>query len=152
MYTLFRGLQTGCAVALIMREHDAGGIVLAADTLSSMAGLQLAYRDSVPLDSLARQRWDAALRMQARHTAELEAEHSGLPEPDSAALAVLDTTGASARATLISRWSGYRVVRTRRPLHVGERIYWEVRGRGRAILAAGEVLLKHETDILLTNP
>ncbi len=152
MYSLFRGLQTGCAVALIMREHDAGGIVLAADTLSSMAGLQLAYRDSVPLDSLARQRWDATLRMQARRTAELEAEHSGLPAPDSAVLAVLDTTGASARATLISRWSGYRVVRTRRPLHVGERIYWEVRGRGRAILAAGEVLLKHETDILLTNP
>lgn len=152
MYALFRGLPAGCAVALIMREHDSGGTVLAADTLSSVAGLQLAYRDSVPLDSLARRRWDATMRVQMRRMAELEAERSGAPAPDSAALAVLDTTGAGARATLISRWSGYRMVRTRRPLHVGERIYWEVRGRGRAILAAGEVLLKHETDILLTNP
>ena len=152
MYALFKGLPSGCAVALIMREHDAGGIVLAADTLSSVAGLQLAYRDTVPLDSLAHRRWDETMRVQMRRTAELEAERAGAPTPDSAALAVLDTTGAGARATLISRWSGYRMVRTRRPLHVGERIYWEVRGRGRAILASGEVLLKHETDILLSNP
>jgi len=152
VYPLFRGLPTGCAVALIIREHDAGGIVLAADTLSSVAGLQLTYRDSVALDSLARHRWDDTLRVRARRTAEADAERSGAPAPDSAALAALDTMGASARATLVSRWSAYRLVRTHRPLHVGERIYWEVRGSHRAILASGEVLLKHETDIFLSIP
>jgi hypothetical protein len=152
VYLLFRGLPTGCAVALIIREHDAGGIVLAADTVSSVAGLQLSYHDSVPVDSLARHRWDDTLRVRARRTAEADAERSGAPAPDSATLAALDTMGTSARATLVSRWAAYRLVRTRRPLHVGERIYWEVRGRGRAILASGEVLLKHETDILLSNP
>jgi hypothetical protein len=152
IYPLFKGLPTGCSVALIIREHDTHGIVLAADTLSSVAGLQLAYRDSIPLDSLAPRRWDDTIRLRARRTAEMDAERSGAPPPDSAALARLDSTGASARATLVSHWSAFRLVRTRRPLHVGERIYWEVRGRHRAILASGEVLLTHETDILLGNP
>jgi hypothetical protein len=152
MYPLFRGLRPGCAVALIVREHDSTGVVLAADTLSSVAGLLLTYRDSIPLDSLARKRWDYTIRMFSRRGAEMDSVRANAPAPDSAALAQLDSTSESARATLTGRWSGFRVVRTRRPLHVGEKIYWEVRGIHRVVLARGEVPLRYETEILLANP
>jgi len=152
MYPLFRGLRPGCAVALIVREHDSTGVVLAADTLSSVAGLLLTFRDSIPLDSLARKRWDDTVRVFSRRAAEMDSVRANALPHDSAALAQLDSTGASARATLTGKWSGFRVVRTRRPLHVGEKIYWEVRGIHRVVLARGEVPLRYETEILLANP
>ncbi|MEP7001393.1 MAG: hypothetical protein ABI969_12995 [bacterium] len=152
MYPLFRGLPSGCAVALIVREHDSTGVVLAADTLSSVAGLLLTFRDSMPLDSLARKRWGDSIRVFSRRAAEMDSVRANAPPPDSIALAELDTNGASARVTLTGRWSGFRVVRTRRPLHVGEKIYWEVRGIHRVVLARGEVPLRYETEILLANP
>ncbi|MEO8620830.1 MAG: hypothetical protein ABI625_07185 [bacterium] len=152
MYPLFRGLRPGCAVALIVREHDSTGVVLAADTLSSVAGLLLTFRDSIPIDTLARRRWDDTIRVFSRRAAEMDSVRASAPPPDSVALAQLDSTGASARATLTGRWSGFRVVRTRRPLHVGEKIYWEVRGIHRVVLARGEVPLRNETEILLANP
>ncbi len=152
LYPLFRGLRTGCAVALVIREHDSTGVVLAADTLSSLNGLLLAFRDSVPLDTLARHRWDNALRVFNRRAAEQDSIRAGAPAPDSVSLAQLDSTGANGRATLASRWSTFRVVRTRRPLHVGEQIRWEVRGTHRELLASGEIPLTHDTEILLGNP
>jgi hypothetical protein len=152
LFPLFRGLPTGCSLAFIVREHDSGGTLLAADTLSSLAGLQLVLRDSMPLDTLSRRRWDDSLRLRTRRAAIADAERSGAAPPDSSALAQNDLTGAPGRATLVTRWSAYRLVNTRRPLHVGERIYWEVRGLHRAIVASGEVVLTHETDILLSSP
>jgi hypothetical protein len=152
LYPLFRGLKTGCAVAFILREHDSTGVVLASDTLSSLNGLLLTFRDSVPLDTLARRRWDEALRAYNRHAAEMEAIRAGAPVPDGDSLSRIDSAGASGRATLASRWSTFRMVRTRRPLHVGEQIRWEVRGTHRELLAAGEIPLTHDTEILLGNP
>jgi len=152
MFPLFTGLRSGCSVVLVLREHDANGLVLAADTLSSLTGLQLAYRDSLPLDSLARRRWDDSLRLRGRREAIAQADSTGAAPPDSAALLQLDSTGAPARAVLTRRWSQYRVVHTRRPLHVGEHIYWEVRGKSRARLLSGEVELRRETDIILGAP
>lgn len=152
LFPLFKGLPTGCALAFIVRENNSGGTLLAADTLSSLTGLQLILRDSIPLDTFSRRRWDDTLRLRTRRSTIAEAERSAAAPPDSAALAQLDLTGASGRATLVSRWSAYRLVNTRRPLHVGERIYWEVRGLHRAIVSSGNLVLTHETDILLSSP
>jgi hypothetical protein len=152
LFPLFKGLPTGCSLAFIVREHDSRGTLLAADTISSLTGLQLILRDSIPLDTLSRRRWDDSLRLRTRRAAVADAERSGAPPPDSSSLAQIDLTGAGGRATLVGRWSAYRLVNARRPLHVGERIYWEVRGLHRAIIASGEVVLTHETDILLSSP
>jgi hypothetical protein len=150
-FPLFRGVRTGCALAFIVRENSAGGALLAADTLSSLAGLQLVLSDSLPLDTLARRRWDDTLRIRARRDTIQAAERANVLL-DSAALARFDLTGAAGRATLVGRWASYRLVNTRRPLHVGERIYWEVRGTRRAVVASGNVVLTHETDIFLSTP
>jgi hypothetical protein len=154
LYTLFIGQGSGCAVTLVIREHDSTGVLLAADTLSlaSLSGLLLSYRDSIPLDSLAHQRWDEALRKSGRRRAEMDSVRSGGLPPDSASFAQIDSTGAIGRGALVRKWSSFRVVRTRRPLHVGEQIHWEVRGAHRSLLASGEIPLTHETAILLGNP
>lgn len=152
LFPIFKGLPTGCPVALILREQDANGTLLASDTVSSVTGLQLAYRDSIPLDTLARRRWEDSLRLRARHSILVDAERAGGPVLDSLAIAQLDASGAGDRAALVSRWAKYRLVNTRRPLHVGERIYWEVRGLHRVVVASGEVSLAHATDIFLGTP
>jgi hypothetical protein len=151
-FPLFKGLPTGCALAFIVREHDANGALLAADTISTVTGLQLILRDSIPLDTLSRHRWDDTLRLRARRTEAEDSVRAGRPPLDSTGFALVDSRGASGRATLVGRWSAYRLVNTRRPLHVGERLYWEVRGPHRAPVASGNVVLTHETDIFLSSP